>query len=211
MAKIAASERDEFYEQRRAELAAAALRLWARDGFDSTSVAAIAKETGISKGTFYLFFPSKQALLEEVMRRYSLLPNVEKLAAGMLHLPFEDAVREFVRLAWQHLDTNRDVIMLALRELPRDLDVARKAVANVLVPGNRLIAQYLESQVGAERAQEISLIVAGRGLMGMIVMMFVSHTILEAGEHLPLDEETITASIAEVFLHGVRSGKGTPA
>jgi DNA-binding transcriptional regulator YbjK len=64
MPKIPASERDAFYEARRTELAACALRLWAERGFDQTSVAAIAAEAGVSKGTFYLYFESKDALLE---------------------------------------------------------------------------------------------------------------------------------------------------
>ena len=63
MPKIAASERDAFYEARRTELADVALRLWAVNGFDQTPVAAIAREAGISKGTFYLYFESKAALL----------------------------------------------------------------------------------------------------------------------------------------------------
>ena len=54
MPKIAASQKDKFYEGRRADLAAAAVRLWAEKGFDGTSVATIAEAAGVAKGTFYL-------------------------------------------------------------------------------------------------------------------------------------------------------------
>ena len=76
MPKIAASERDAFYEGRRTALADVALKLWAERGFDQTSVEAIAREAGISKGTFYLYFESKDALLLDVLRRNSLGPNL---------------------------------------------------------------------------------------------------------------------------------------
>lgn len=207
MPKVAASARDEFYETRRAELADVALRLWAERGFDATSVAAIADAAGVAKGTFYLYFPSKQALLEAVLRRYSLLPNVEKLAGDVAGLSFEQAVRTFVREAWRHLDQHRDLVLLALRELPGNLDRARQAVESILVPGNRLIAAYLEQQLGPERSAEISMIVAGRGLIGTVILLFVTHEMLGAGRFLPVDEEEITGTIAEVFLHGV-SGSG---
>jgi AcrR family transcriptional regulator len=207
MAKVAASERDAFYESRRAELADVALRLWAERGFDATSVAAVAEAAGVSKGTVYLYFPSKQALLEEVLRRYSLLPSVQSLVDNITGASFEEAVHAFVRHAWRHLSEHRDLVLLALRELPSHLDQAREAVERILVPTNELIAAYLRQQVGEQRAREISLVVAGRGLIGTIILVFLTQEILGAGRLMPVDEEQIVSTIAQVFLHGVL---GTP-
>jgi AcrR family transcriptional regulator len=201
--KIAARERDGFYEARRAEIAEVAVRLWAERGFDRTSVAEVAEAVGLSKGTLYLYFPSKQALLEDVLRRYSLMPNIQMLVEDLAGATLEDAVHAFVRRAWQHLTEHRDLVLLALRELPTHLDQLQGVLENVLVPGNKLIASYLESRLGPERAAEISFIVAGRGLIGMIMIMFLSHGILGAGRYLPIEEEQITATIAQVFLNGV--------
>jgi AcrR family transcriptional regulator len=211
MAKIAASERDAFYEARRTELAEVALALWAEKGFDGTSVAAIAEAAGISKGSFYLYFASKQALLEDVLRRYSLLPNIQSLAETMVERPFEDAVHSFVREAWRHLSEHRDLVLLAVRELPSHLKQAQDALERIVIPGNKLIAAYLEQQLGPERAGEISLIVAGRGLIGTIVIMFLSQVVLGGSRFLPLGDEEITSTIAQVFLHGVVGTKESTA
>lgn len=215
MSKIAASERDHFYEARRTEIAEVAVRLWAEQGFDGTSVAEIAEAAGLSKGTLYLYFPSKQALLEDVLRRYSLLPDIHLLVEDLAGASLEDAVHAFVRRAWRHLTEHRDLVLLAIRELPTHLDRLQGVLENVLVPGNKLIASYLESRLGPKRAEEISFVVAGRGLIGMILIMFLSHSILGAGRLLPLDEEQITSTIAQVFLRGVTgadpgAGNGEP-
>lgn len=203
MAKIPARERDIFYEARRAELAEIALRLWAEKGFGSTSVASVAEAAGISKGTFYLYFASKQALLEDVLRRYTLLPSIQTMVESMADHSFEEAVRTFVRQAWHHLSERRDLVVLAFRELPSHLERVQEAVEHILVPGNKLIAAYLEQRLGSERAREISLVIAGRGLIGMIIMLFLSQEVLGAGRFLPVGEEEITSTIAEVFLRGV--------
>ena len=208
MARVAASERDSFVDNRRAEIAEAALRLWAEKGFDATPVSAIAEAVGVSKGTLYLYFPSKQALLEEVLRRYSLLPSIQSFVENIGGSPFEDAVHTFVRQAWRHLSEHRDLVLLALRELPSHLDQAREAVERILVPANRLIAAYLEEQVGKKRAAEISLVVAGRGLIGTVILLFLTHEVLGAGRLLQVSEEQITSTIAQVFLHGVLGKKG---
>lgn len=47
---------------RRAQLIAAALTCFARAGYQATTMADVAAEAGVSKGTPYLYFPSKQAL-----------------------------------------------------------------------------------------------------------------------------------------------------
>ncbi len=206
MPKIAASEKDAFYEQRRAELADVALRLWAEKGFDGTSVAAIADAAGISKGTFYLYFASKQALLEDVLRRYTLLPSVQAMVESVADHSLEEAVHTFVRHAWRHLNQHRDLVLLTLRELPSHIEQAQEALQHVLVPTNKLIAQYLEDRLGPERAREISMVIAGRGLVGMILMIFVSQEILGAKRFLPVSDDDIAATIAQVFLHGVVGG-----
>jgi AcrR family transcriptional regulator len=203
MPKIPASGRDAFYEARRRALADVALRLWAERGFDQTSVAAIAEEAGIAKGTFYLYFESKDALLLDVLRRNSFLPNVLGLIEDLQRRSLDEAVREFVRGAWQHLSLHRDLVLVALRELPTHLEQVQAVVERLIVPGNRALADHLETLISPERAQELSATICVRALIGMVVVVFITQEIMGAGRFLPVPEEQITNTIAELFLRGV--------
>lgn len=203
MARIAASARDAFYETRRAALAEVALKLWAERGYDHTSVELIAREAGIAKGTFYLYFETKGALLLEVLRRNSLVPSVLALIEDLKTQSLEEAVHGFVRGAWRHLASQRELILVALREMPTHLAEAREAVARVLVPANAALARDLEAGIGPERASQISSVIAVRALVGMIIVTFVTQEILGAGRLLPVPEAEITRTIAELFLRGV--------
>jgi AcrR family transcriptional regulator len=51
------------------EVLDAALTLFTRQGFARTTVEQIARRAGLSKGAVYLYFPSKQALLQGLVRR----------------------------------------------------------------------------------------------------------------------------------------------
>ncbi len=56
-------------ETRRGRLLDAAAVLFVRHGFDKTTVADIAREAGVGKGSVYLHFESKEAVLEGLMVR----------------------------------------------------------------------------------------------------------------------------------------------
>src|ERR1700712_4608559 len=56
-------------EARPDEVLDAALALFIEKGFAATRVEDIATRAGVSKGTVYLYFPSKESLLEGLVRR----------------------------------------------------------------------------------------------------------------------------------------------
>lgn len=56
-------------EARPDEVLDAALELFMEKGFAATRVEDIARRAGLSKGTVYLYFPSKEAVLEALVRR----------------------------------------------------------------------------------------------------------------------------------------------
>lgn len=69
---------------RRRQLIEVARRRFVEDGYAQTSVSAIVREAGVAQGTFYLYFPSKEAVLGslrgEVLRDY--LAALHKGASG---------------------------------------------------------------------------------------------------------------------------------
>lgn len=208
MPRVAAKERDAFIEDRRLAIMDSALRLWAERGFDATPVEAIAKDAGMSKGTVYLYFPSKQALLDEIVLRHSLLPDVERLVEGLRDQPLEAVVRLLVETAWRRLQQERDLIRVLIRELPTHLAQARYFIERVVVPTNRLFASFLDEKLGEERAGELNTLVAGRGLIGMVLVWFATQEILGGAEVLPVPEDEVTATIAELFLRGALGRAG---
>lgn len=53
-------------EDKRQRILEAAISQFAARGFENASVADIASDAGVAKGTVYLYFPSKDALIDEV-------------------------------------------------------------------------------------------------------------------------------------------------
>ena len=58
----------------RDRIVSASFELFLRHGFDGTGLSQILKETGLSKGAFYHYFASKEALYREVIESFFLAP-----------------------------------------------------------------------------------------------------------------------------------------
>lgn len=109
---------------------AAALRLFARDGYAAVSMRQIAAEVGVQAGALYLYTPDKQSLLFELMRAH-----MDDLLAAWAAEPrgadpaarLESFVRFHIRF---HLD-RADAVFLAYMEL-RNLESANFAAIEAL-------------------------------------------------------------------------------
>jgi len=111
MARIVNKEE---YEVRRNEILDAALRLVYTKGYDQMSIQDILAEVHISKGAFYHYFDSKQALLEALIER--MAKQVIQLLTPIVQDEQLPAPEKLHRLfdAASHWKTDRKDVMLTL-------------------------------------------------------------------------------------------------
>jgi AcrR family transcriptional regulator len=73
-------------DARPAEILDAAMAVFAQKGFAATKLDDIAAQAGITKGTIYLYFDSKQALFEALARQ-SVGAQIEQVTAQLANFP----------------------------------------------------------------------------------------------------------------------------
>ena len=81
-------------DERPRDIIAAALATFAEKGFAAAKMEEIARRAGISKGTLYLYFETKEDMFRAVVREV-VVPNVEAIQKAVLgaDLPFAAMVR----------------------------------------------------------------------------------------------------------------------
>ena len=97
----------------------AAARILEREGYEKTNVNAVAELAGVSIGSLYQYFPSKEALVAEVARQHSadMIALFQDGLAELAFVPVEDAVRGVVQRAVRAFRLNvrlREVILLEM-------------------------------------------------------------------------------------------------
>lgn len=100
---------------RREELLAAAREVLATNGYERTTVSSIATRANVAQGTFYLYFPSKEALPGAIARQLSeaLASAAESAIEGIDDL--DGAVDALVKATWDAAAEHRDVLPIANR------------------------------------------------------------------------------------------------
>ncbi|MFA7433973.1 MAG: TetR/AcrR family transcriptional regulator [Gemmobacter sp.] len=95
---------------------AAALRLFARDGYAAVSMRRIAAEVGVQAGALYLYTPDKQSLLFDLMREH-----LEELHRALAALPPAadpvTALEDFARFHIRFHVERPDAVFIAYMEL----------------------------------------------------------------------------------------------
>lgn len=143
-------KRERRKEARPRELLDAALALFVEKGFTATRSEEVAARAGVSKGTLFLYFQSKEDLFKAVIRENigSLFPTWnEELDT------FEGSSTDMVKYAmnawWERVGNTAasGIAKLVMSEAQNFPEVAAFYQADVVVPGTQLLQRILQRGV----------------------------------------------------------------
>jgi AcrR family transcriptional regulator len=160
-------------EARPDEVLDAALDLFIEKGFAATRVDDIAQRAGISKGAVYLYFPSKEAILEGLVRRavVPIAANVQAFAGS-----FEGDPRILVtsvmkmlaaRLADPRLIAIPKLMMREMINFPEFAQMYRREVLDRVLP---VIERVISKGIAAGYLRPVDPSLTIRSIVGAIML-----------------------------------------
>ncbi len=144
------AKRERRKEARPGELLAAALDLFVEKGYAATRVEEVAQRAGVSKGTLFLYFSSKEELFKAVVRE-----NISGRFAewGEELSTFEGTSEELLRYCmtswWERVGATKasGITKLMMSEAGNFPELVRFFQQEVVQPGNDLIQRILQRGV----------------------------------------------------------------
>jgi AcrR family transcriptional regulator len=99
----------------------ATARILVREGFDKASTNRIAAAAGVSIGSLYQYFPTKEALVAAVIERHqhSLMRVVREAAAGVAGIPIKEGIRRLVAVAVEAHRLDPKLHRVLAEQIPR--------------------------------------------------------------------------------------------
>ncbi|MBE1496084.1 AcrR family transcriptional regulator [Amycolatopsis lexingtonensis] len=179
------STRDEHASRTRADLLAAAKRLFAERGYPDTKITDIATAAGRAAGTFYTHFRDKEHLL--AVLRSELAGTAAPDPAG------DDPIREHVTACWTALRTHRP-IAIALLQSATAAAPASGRLRDELTTWTAPLRKHLENRRdrGEPLPGDPELLAAAIGVM----LAGLNHA-------LPTLDDRVPDAVTNLVLHGL--------
>ena len=141
-------------DARPAELLEAALALFVEKGFAATRSEEVARAAGVSKGTLYLYFPSKEELLKAVIQHFlgtEIETGIQEAAAA--DGPIAEVMEKLLVTWWTRIYDGpaSGVFKLVITEVRNFPEIGEFWVERVVAPGQAIVAGLI--QRGIERGE----------------------------------------------------------
>jgi TetR/AcrR family transcriptional regulator len=208
------AKRERRKEARPGELLAAALDLFLEKGFAATRVEEVAQRAGVSKGTLFLYFSSKEELFKAVVRENISGRFVEwgeelKTFDGNS----EELLRYCVTSWWERVGATKasalpKLMMSEAGNFPELTDFFQKEVVQ---PGNDLLQRILQRGVERGELRATDPVYGVYSLLApMIFLNLWKHGRGSCGDaRVQLDPQQYIASVVDSLLYGLSTRQPT--
>lgn len=189
------------------EILQAAMLTFVEKGFAATRLDDIAARAGVSKGTLYLYFDSKEALFRAAVQE-SVLPHLQ--AAEALVASHEGSAQDLLRrlfLRWAELlgaPALGGLSKLMIAEAHNFPDTARFYIDEVVLRMRRVFAEAFRRGVRQGEFRDLPVDLLVRELTTPVIFATVWTHSLAAFDPQPLDYPRYISAHLDVVMNGIR-------
>lgn len=190
------------------ELLEAALDLFVEKGFAATRSEEVARRAGVSKGTLYLYYPSKEELFKAVVRQ-SLTPIIA-VGADIVG-SFTGSTPELLVLLmttwWDNVGKTRasGIFKLMMAEACNFPDLTRFYVDEVVIPSRQLLVRALQRGIDRGEFRALNVDELAHALIAPVQYLILhQHSIGACGFHeMDISPRSFMATQIDLFLRGL--------
>lgn len=197
-----ARPRADNYEQRRQEILDTAAAMFAAHSFDGASISDIAQKCGVSKALLYHYYPSKEALLYDILHSHCLLLTETARKALNEEDDPKTQLKSLVRALMKLYMSSRDkhiVLMNNLHCLPDDQQKTIKELERMILQHIRAIIEKLRPDLTEQM----------RASLTMYLMGAINWTYTWFKPHGPMSPKQFADVATALFLDGVETKNGS--
>lgn len=193
-------------EARPDEILDAALEVFGEHGFARAKLEDVAARAGVSKGTLYLYFDSKETLFRAMVRA-KLVAAVQEGRAFVESFQgsSRDLLVAFIKRMYAVLREPRlsRITKLVQSELASFPELARFYFDEVILPARRLLASILERGVASGEFRPVAHGFAQRAIPSLMVHTAQVQCFFTQFDPGALTDEQILQGVIDFALHGV--------
>ena len=200
-------------EERPAEIIAAALETFAERGFAAARLDDIAERAGVTRGTLYLYFPSKEELFKAVVRQ-AIVPVIAR-GEAMLEHSQESSAALLTKIllmiptavAGSPVSAIPKLMISEARNFP---DLAQFYLKEVIRRGRRLLTTIIARGVERGEFRPVDMDHVFYCVVGPVLLTMLWKHSFEPYDGKRLDAQALCRAHLDMLLHGLMKREGTP-
>jgi len=188
------------------EILDAALAVFAEQGFARSRLDDVARRAGVTKGTVYLYFDSKEALFREVVKAkvgHSVTRGEEFVRT--FQGPARELLCAFIERYWASLlqPDNAQLARLAMTEFGSFPDLLRFYLDEVVQRAHRLIASIIKQGVSQAEFRAVDPGFAAGALQTLCVHLARAQRFPRSETGPQRSDEKVIAGIIDLYFNGL--------
>jgi TetR/AcrR family transcriptional regulator len=201
-------KRERRKEARPGELLEAALDLFVEKGFAATRSEEVAVRAGVSKGTLFLYFPSKEELFKAVVRE-NLVNTMTQGAAEVAQFQGSTGeLLEWMMLQWWHrygATKASGISKLIMSEASNFPDLAQFFQAEVISPAHAMVRSVLQRGIDQGEFRPVNVELALHSVMApMLFLIMWKHSMAPCcPTSEQIDPEQFISQHAQLLVRGL--------
>jgi AcrR family transcriptional regulator len=196
-------------DARPSEILAAALEEFVEHGYAATKLEDVARRAGITKGTLYLYFESKDALFRAVVREtiVPLLASAEQMVDDHTGSP-QQLLRRLVLQWWEALSAAglAGIPKLVMSEATNFPELAQFWFDEVVQRGRQIFAQVLRGGIDSGAFRSVDVDQAVRMILAPVLMAAIWKHSFQACEREGFPVEPYLETSIAIYLRGIAAG-----
>jgi AcrR family transcriptional regulator len=197
-------------ETRPQELLDAALQLFVEKGFAATRSEEVARRAGVSKGTLYLYYPSKEELFKAVVRQSMSTLIAEGIElADAYEGSSSDLLVTLMNIWWQKVGNTpaagiHKIVISEVRNFP---ELAKFYADEVILPADRLFSTVVQRGIDRGEFRPVPIHEVAHVLMApMIFLSLHQHSFGACAMHGDdIDADAMIRTQLDMALRGLES------
>lgn len=197
-------------EARPSELMAAALGLFVEKGFAATRLEDIAMQAGVSKGTLYLYFDSKEALFKAVIQEGIIPVVAENEAIAAQHTGASFELLEKLLHNWWHkigLTDFAGIPKLMVAEARNFPEIAQFYYENVISRGRALVGAVLARGMESGEFRRMDVETCIDVVIAPILMLLIWRYSMSCCTNNDSDTALYLHTHMDILRHGLRPAR----
>jgi AcrR family transcriptional regulator len=190
----------------RTRILKAALKLFAKQGYDGTTTRDLAEKAGVAEGTLFRHFTNKKAILIEVATQ-GWIEILTDLLTELSEMGSYKAIAQVMRKRMLNMHQNVDLFKVCFMEAQFHPDLRDRIQSEVVDKMTDVAEAFFQTAMDQGIYRPMNPRMVARVFLGMFTIAGFSQDTIMAPGSSPNEMKEMAEGIADIFLNGVLAEK----